>query len=583
MYDLVIRGATIVDGTGAAPRNGDVAVEDDAIAAIGKVDGPGRREIDADGAMVTPGWIDIHTHYDGQVTWDDELAPSSMNGVTTAVMGNCGVGFAPVAPGTEQTLVELMEGVEDIPGAALYEGIPWGQWESFGEYLDVLAARSYTFDVAAQIPHGAVRFYVMGERGAKNEDATAEEVELQARLVGEALIDGAVGFTSSRTIGHRALWGNPVPGTFAAEDELLAIAEVMQATGKGVFEVITASTVGPLDNLGGERSTQLEEIEMLGRFSQASGRPVTFTLTETSESGELWRAALDRTAELNAAGARLYPQVAARPISVLTGLSSYHAFMRKPTYIEHLADLPLDERVATMRDPDIRHALMTERSVAPDAPGSMDNLYGLLKQAAANTVPMTDPVRYEPEAIEPLGTKASAQGREPLEALYDFLLEDDGTVFGRIARDDPATRMNVIEQMLTHPTTVTGLSDAGAHVTMICDGTMPTTQLIYWTRDRNDGPRLPVEFVVHKQTARNAELYGFGDRGTIEVGRRADLNVIDYENLSTAPPVSHHDLPAGGTRLIQPVTGYLATVCAGQVTRENDSDTGKRPGALVRG
>ena len=584
MYDIVIKNGKLIDGTGVDAVDGDLAIRDGVIAEVGgTITESARRTIDADGAIVTPGWVDVHTHYDGQISWDQQIAPSSHNGVTTVVMGNCGVGFAPVTPGSEQTLIELMEGVEDIPGAALHEGMDWGQWETFADYLDYIDGREYALDIGAQIAHGAVRFYAMGERGRLNEDATADDLDLMGRIVAEALDAGAVGFSTSRTIGHRSLWGEPVPGTFAADEELLAIADHMKRVGKGVFEMIPAGTVGKLEALGGERTTQEAEHDLMRRFSLASGRPVTFTLVQSPDyDPELWREILRLTADANGAGAQLHPQVASRPIGFLTGLSGYHAFMRKPTYLEKLADLPLAERVVAMRDSDMKATLLAEPDIRPEEPGSMENVYGLFNRAAPVMYPMGNPVELEPAISDTIGARAAAAGSEPLDYLYDFMLEDGGTRFASLSAVDVSDRMNVLREMLVDPNTVTGLSDAGAHVTLICDGTAPTTQLTYWTRDRA-GEQLPIEFIVNKQTARNAELYGFGDRGTLTVGRRADVNVIDHANLSVSAPVAHHDLPAGGTRLMQPVSGYLATLCNGVVTRENDTDTGEYPGRLVRG
>ena len=583
MHDIVIKNGRLIDGTGVDAVDGDLAIRDGVIAEVGgTITAPTRRTIDADGAIVTPGWVDVHTHYDGQVSWDSQIAPSSHNGVTTVVMGNCGVGFAPVAPGTEQTLIELMEGVEDIPGAALHEGMDWGQWETFADYLDYIEGREYALDVAAQVAHGAVRFYAMGERGRRNEDATADDLDAMGRIVAEALDAGAVGFSTSRTIGHRSLWGEPVPGTFAADEELLAIADHMARVGKGVFEMIPAGTVGKLEALGGERTTQEAEHDLMRRFSLASGRPVTFTLVQSPDyDPDLWREILRLTADANEAGARLFPQVSSRPIGFLTGLSGYHAFMRKPTYLEKLAALPLGERVSAMRDPEMKATLLAEPDIRPEEPGSMENVYGLFTRAAPVMYPMGNPVDLEPPLSDTIGARSAAAGCDPLEYLYDFMLEDDGTRFASLSAVDVSERMNVLREMLVDPNTVTGLSDAGAHVTLICDGTAPTTQLTYWTRDRV-GEQIPIEFVVHKQTARNAALYGFDDRGTLEVGKRADVNVIDHANLSVAAPVAHHDLPAGGTRLMQPVSGYLATLCNGVVTREHDTDTGEYPGRLVR-
>ena len=476
-----------------------------------------------------------------------------------------------------------MEGVEDIPGSALYEGMEWGAWETFPEYMDYLAKREYALDVGTQIPHGSVRFYAMGERGRLNEDSTAEDIAAMARIVEEAVSAGALGFSTSRTIGHRSLWGSPVPGTFAADEELLGIAAGMRRAGKGVFEMIPAGTVGKLANLGGEKTTQEAEHDLMRRFSEASGRPVTFTLVQAPDyDPDLWREILRLTSMANAAGAQLHPQVASRPIGFLTGLSAYHAFMRKPTYIEHLAKLPIGERVIAMANPDIKAKLLAESSVTPEAPGSMENVYGLFGRSAAVMFPLNDPVDYEPTKDATLGAMAQAEGRDPLEYLYDFLISEGGTRFASLSTVDCYARMEVLREMLLDPNTVTGLSDAGAHVTLICDGTMPTTQLTHWTRDRHRGEQIPLEFMVAKQTSRNAALYGLHDRGSLQVGMRADINVIDHAGLRVSPPVAHHDLPAGGTRLIQPVRGYVATLCNGVMTRRHDADTGERPGRLVR-
>jgi len=543
----------------------------------------GRETIDADGAIVTPGWVDVHTHYDGQVSWDDVMDPSAGNGATTVVMGNCGVGFAPVRPGGQQTLIELMEGVEDIPGTALHEGMEWGKWESFPDYMDYISGRQYSLDIGAQVAHGAVRYYVMGERGAANEDATAADIAAMASLVGEAVDAGAVGFSTSRTIGHRSLWGAPVPGTFAPLDELVAIAEAMGRTGKGVFEMIPAGTVGKLDGLGGERSTPYEEFALMEQVSKQGGRPVTFTLVQSPDyDQDLWREILDLTADANASGAQMRPQVSSRPIGFVTGLSSYHAFQRRPTYMA-LAHLPLADRVIEMAKAEVKAAILADPDVPVAEPGSMANLFALFQRAAPMIYPLADPVDYEPTMDQTLGARMAATGREPLDVLYDFLLEDGGMSMGALmGGNDIAERLEVLREMLLHPDTVTGLSDAGAHVTLICDATMPTTQLTYWVRDRKRGERLPLEFIVAKQTSANARLYGFHDRGLLQAGKRADINVIDLEHLTVAPPKAHHDLPAGGTRLIQPVHGYLATMVKGEVTRRHDADTGARPGTLVR-
>ncbi len=584
MLDHVIKGGTIVDGTGTPGQRGDIGVRDGRIVAVGgSISESATNIIDANGAIVTPGWVDVHTHYDGQVSWDEEMDPSAGNGVTTVVMGNCGVGFAPVRPGGEKALIELMEGVEDIPGTALYEGMEWGRWETFPEYLDYIAGRRYSLDIGAQIAHGSVRYYVMGERGADNEDATAEDIEEMGRLVQQAIEAGAVGFSTSRTIGHRSLWGSPVPGTFAPEEELRAISRAMRAAGKGVFEMIPSGTVGKLEGLGGERFSPLEELQLMDRVSRESGRPVTFTLVQSPEyPPDMFREMLAQTLEMNASGSQLFPQVSSRPIGLVTGLSGYHAFFRRPTYMR-LAALPLAERVKEMAKAEVKAAILGEPDVRVDEPGSMANLYTLFQNAAPVIYPLADPVDYEPQMSECLGARAAATGDDIMSVMYDFLLEQEGRVMGSLMGGlDVHQAQEVVREMLTHPATVTGLSDAGAHVTMICDASMPTTQLTYWTRDRRRGEQIPLEFLVAKQTSRNAALYGFADRGTLAPGLRADINVIDLDGLTVSPPKAFHDLPAGGTRLIQPVQGYLATMVNGVVTRRHDADTGARPGRLVR-
>jgi N-acyl-D-amino-acid deacylase len=584
MLDYVIKGGTIVDGSGDARRQGDVGVRDGLIVEVGgSITESAREIIDADGAIVTPGWVDVHTHYDGQVSWDEVMDPSAGNGATTIVMGNCGVGFAPVRPGGEKALIELMEGVEDIPGTALYEGIEWGQWESFPEYMDYIASRRYSLDIGAQVAHGALRYYVMGERGKENLDATNEDLDEMSRLVTQALTAGAVGFSTSRTIGHRALDGSPVPGTFAPDQELSAIAQAMRKAGRGVFEMIPAGTVGKLEGLGGERTTPEAELTLMADFSRQSGRKVTFTLVQSPDyAPDTWERLLEMVVTANQTGAQLFPQVPSRPIGLASGLSGYHAFQRRPTYMK-LTHLSLAERAREMAKPEVKAAIMSEGDVPVDQPGSMANMYQLFQNAAGFMYPLADPVDYEPDPSNMLGSRAASTGENVLSLLYDYMLEQNGAAMcALMGGANVHESQEVLRKMLMHPETVTGLSDAGAHVTLICDATMPTTQLTFWARDRHLGERIPLEFLVAKQTSRNADLYGLNDRGRLAVGLRADINVIDFENLTVSPPKAFHDLPAGGTRLIQPVKGYLATLVKGQVTRRHDADTGARPGSLVR-
>ena len=583
MFDTVIKGGTVIDGTGAAPFHADVAITDGRVVEVGDVTGPATRTIDADGLLVTPGWIDVHTHYDGQVTWDDQLEPSATNGVTTVVMGNCGVGFAPVHAQDTDALIDLMEGVEDIPGSALNVGMPWGTWESFADYLDVLADRRYAIDIAAQVAHGAVRFYAMGERGAANEDATAEDLETMGALVEEAMRAGAVGFTTSRTVGHRARSGRPVPGTFAETDELLAIGDALRRAGHGVFEAIVSGTIGKLEQLGGERAKPVEEIPMLEEISRASGRPVTFTTAQLFEDPGHWRLMLDAAAAANDRGADLHPQIIPRSVTIMTSLDTYHLFMNRPTY-RRIADLPLAERVAEMRRDDVRRAILAEQD-ASGAPGDFtEAVTKLFIPALPLTFPLTDPVNYEPDMADSVFAQATAAGIDPVEHMYDLLLADDGKAFyALLGSNFVGGNLDVCREMLLDPYSVTGLSDAGAHVNLISDCSASTFHLTHWGRDRTAGDRLPLELLVHKLTGANAALYGFGDRGVLEPGRRADVNVIDLDALSIDPPLLRHDLPAGASRILQPAHGYAATLVDGVVTREDDTDTGARPGRLVRG
>ena len=581
MLDLKITNAKIVDGTGAPARIGSIGIRDGLIAAVGDVSEAAQEEVDAEGALATPGWVDVHTHYDGQVTWDDQVDPSASHGVTTVVMGNCGVGFAPVRPGGEHELIELMEGVEDIPGTALHEGMPWGSWESFPEYLDFLGTREYAVDIGAQLAHGALRNYVMGQRGRDNEDPTEADMQEMATLVEEAMRAGAVGFSTSRTVGHRSITGDPVPGTFAEADELMALAEAMERAGSGVFELIPASTVGKLEQFGGEKHSLLDEFELIKKIGRV-GRPVTFTTVQIPDFPDTWQDYLKGSAEENAKGSNLRPQVASRPIGFVTSLQTYHMFQRREAYLA-IADLPLDQRVKEMQRPEVRAAILSGTDVPLEDKGSMANVHGLLAQVAPALFPIQVPIDYEPEPAMMLGARAAAENKPIEEVVYDFLLENGGKSFAIIlASNYQAFNHDVIREMLIDPHTISGLSDAGAHVNLIFDAVAPTYQLVHWVRGRARGERLPLEAVVRKQTSVNAELYGLHDRGTLEVGKRADLNLIDFERLSLGELEVHHDLPAGGSRILQRASGYLATYVKGVKTRENDRDTGARPGRLVR-
>ncbi|HEV7732976.1 MAG TPA: amidohydrolase family protein [Candidatus Binatia bacterium] len=564
MHDLVIRGGTIVDGTGAPSRTGDVAIDGDRLTAVGGTAGPARRTIDATGKLVTPGWVDIHTHYDGQVTWDPYLTPSSWHGVTTVVMGNCGVGFAPVRSDKHDWLIGLMEGVEDIPGTALTAGMQWG-WESFPEYLDAVAAMPRALDVAAQVPHGAVRAYVMGERGARNEPATADDIARMAAIVKDGIAAGAVGFSTSRTLLHRAIDGEPVPGTFAAEDELLGIGRVMGELGRGVFEM--ASDLMP----------EGQELAWMEKLSTETRRPITFACLQNDIDPGQWRRLLEASATANARGAHMAPQVAARPTSLLMGLqSSAHPFIGYASY-QALAHLPIDERVRRMREPAVRRSILEEKVQFTNA------IAAYVASAFHKLFPLGDPPDYEPAPEKSVAAIAEREGRTPQEVAYDLLLQRDGRELLYFPLLNYAGGdFEPIREMLLHPDAIVGLADGGAHCGLICDASMPTFLLVHWVRDRTRGERLPLEMLVHRQTQQTADLYGFTDRGRLTPGFLADVNVIDLEALSLAPPEMVFDLPAGGRRLVQRAQGYCATVKSGEVIFQDGTATGALPGRLLR-
>jgi N-acyl-D-amino-acid deacylase len=589
MYDYIIRGGTIIDGSGAEGRSGDVAVKDGRIAAVGgRISGNARETIDASGAIVTPAWVDIHTHYDGQVTWDSTMDPSASHGVGTIVMGNCGVGFAPVAPGGERQLIDLMEGVEDIPGTALHEGMPWGAWQTYPEYLDFLAGREYSLDVASLVAHGAVRNFVMGERGRSNQAATEGDLDAMGAIVEEALRAGAVGFSTSRILGHRSIQGEPVPGTFANDAEVMIIAQALRRAGSGLFQIIPASTLGEGQPEALEHASLEAEVDLITRVSRSSGRPATFTLFQVDAWSGKWREVIDRVRAANADGAQVYPQVGSRPTGLVMSLRTYHPFMRKPTYLK-LRDLPHAERLAELRKADVKAAILAETSVPHEFPGTMENGIAHLEPNWAQTFALDGASTYEPTREESFAALAARDGcAEPRAWFYDYLtgglFDDGGERFAIMFFTNYSDySLDAVRAMQLDDATVTGLSDAGAHVSLIFDAVNPTYQLTYWTRDRRRGPTLPLPHVVHRATRRNAELFGFHDRGQIAEGLRADLNVIDYAGLKLGALELRRDLPAGGTRLMQGAQGYLATLINGVVTRRCDEDTGARPGRLVRG
>ncbi len=565
MHDLVIRNGTLVDGSGAPKKEGDLAIDDGLISQVGGPVGKGRREIDAEGNLVTPGWVDIHTHYDGQVTWDPYLTPSCWHGVTTVVMGNCGVGFAPVDPDRRQWLIGLMEGVEDIPGTALSEGMTW-EWESFPEYLDAIEKKPLALDVAGQVPHGAVRAYVMGDRGAKNEVPTPEDIEQMAAIVKEGIAAGAVGFSTSRTLLHRAIDGEPVPGTFAAEDEVIGIGRVLGELGQGVFEM--ASDLSPEDR----------EFDWMTKLSAETGRPVSFACLQNDVDPQQWKRLLEATDKASEVGATLRPQVAVRPTGILMGLeSTVHPFKQFKSYKE-IAHLPLKERVARMRDPEFRKKILSEEV------NFSDPMSAFVMASFHKLFLLGDPPEYEPTADKSVAAMAERQGKPALELVYDMLLQRDGhelLYFPVLNYADG--NFEAIHEMLTHPRAVFSLSDGGAHCGLICDASAQTFVLTYWVRDRQRGERLPLELAVHQQTRRTAELYSLLDRGLLAPGYVGDVNIIDFDALRLLPPAMVFDLPAGAGRLIQKAEGYRATIKSGEVIVQDGETTGALPGQLLRG
>jgi N-acyl-D-aspartate/D-glutamate deacylase len=567
MSDLVIRGGTVVDGTGAAARTADVAVTDGVITEVGRVDTKGRQEIDADGLLVTPGFVDIHTHYDGQITWDPLLTPSCWHGVTTIVMGNCGVGFAPVAPDRHEWLIGLMEGVEDIPGAALSAGIQWG-WESFPEYLDAIDALPKAIDIGAQVPHGAVRGYVMGERGAKNEPATADDIEAMAAIVREGIEAGALGFSTSRTLAHRAIDGEPVPGTFAAEDELFGIGRVLGELGTGVFEL------APAGALGEDLAAPEKEVAWMRRLAAATGRPVTFALNQNNNDPDAWRKLLSFAADAAEEGAAITPQVHGRTVSLLLGLQTFHPFNFCPTWSQ-IGLLPWPEQATRL--PEFRDQLVAEARLLEDDP----IISGFMHPSRIYV--LGDPPNYEPSREDSVVGIAEREGRTMWEVLFDLLLNDGG----RELLNSPVLNytdgnLDAAREMLMHPTSAFGLGDGGAHAGQTCDASTTTYMLSYWARDRAHD-RIPLETAVHKITGATAALFGLGDRGELVPGKKADINLIDHQRLQLHRPELVADLPGGASRLIQKADGYVATINSGLVTIDHGEDTGARPGVLLRG
>ena len=574
MHDLVIRGGTIVDGSGAERFKGDIAIDGDRISVVGRVTTSGRREIDAAGLIVTPGWVDIHTHYDGQATWDPVMAPSSWHGVTTAIMGNCGVGFAPVRPGQEGFLIELMEGVEDIPGSALHEGIDW-KWESFPEYLDALEAKPRAIDVGTHVPHASVRAYVLGDRCNTDYEPNAEEIAEMSRLVREGVEAGALGFSTSRTLLHKDLKGVHMPGTFAGSDEMLALGLSMKGLRHGVFEMVS-------DHLGDD-----DEWMWVKGFAQETGLPVTLVATSAGayEGDKMYNIA----EESRRHGMDIRPQIAGRPTGILHGLtSSFHVFMASPTWKAKLAHLGLEERLAAMQTPEIRAGLLSEDSpliraaIGDAATGDLAAAFG--GSLLWRIFPLGDRPDYEPDREGSVAGLAQAAGVPPLTMMYDLLTRDGGReLFYQPLGGYQTYNFDFFRKNMQHPNVLFGLSDGGAHCGVIADAGMPTFILTHWARDRVKGDQFPLEFLVRKLTSDTARAYGLNDRGRLAPGLLADLNIIDFERLRLHRPEAIHDLPAGGRRLVQRAEGYRFTIKSGEVTFEDGEHTGALPGGLVRG
>jgi N-acyl-D-aspartate/D-glutamate deacylase len=560
---LVIRNGTIVDGSGGAPYEADLAVIDGKIAAVGGSVPKGTEEIDARGRLVTPGFIDVHTHYDAQATWSDRLSPSSWNGATTVVFGNCGVGFAPCHEDQHEMLINLMEGVEDIPEVVLSEGLPWN-WHSFPDFLDAIAARSYDADVAAQVPHAALRVYVMGRRGADREPATEQDRQRMAQLTAEGLHAGALGFSTSRTLNHRSADGKHIPTLRAEEAELTAIAHAMRDTGTGWMQIVS-----DFEDADGE-------IRLFRRLAKESSRPVTITLTQSHARPDGWRQLLAEIDEANDEGLRITAQVRPRPTSVLLGLElSQNPFIGRPSY-KRIAHLPFPERLAQLRQPEFRARILSE-AFEGDRRGQRverwDRMY-----------PLGDPPDYEPKSETSVAARAAREGRSPEELAYDLLIEGDGKGMLYLPVTNYAGgNLDVVREMIDAPNSLIGLGDGGAHVGVMCDATSTSFLLTHWTRDRGRGSLFPVSWAIKRLAADNAAAIGLGDRGLLRAGMKADINILDYDNLRLRRPEIVYDLPAGGKRLVQRTDGFDATIVSGAVVYRHGEATGALPGRLIRG
>jgi N-acyl-D-amino-acid deacylase len=567
MMDLIIRGGTVVDGTLAEPREADIGISGGKIVEIGRIAGKGAEEIDAKGRIVTPGFLDIHTHYDGQALWAEEMAPSSAHGVTTAVIGNCGVGFAPCRRGDEELLIAVMEGVEDIPGAVMAAGLDW-EWETFPQYLDALASRRRDIDIGAYFPHMPLRVYVMGQRGADREPATEADLRQMYALTREAFGAGALGLASSMLFSHRTRDGDYVPTFGCSEEELQTLARAVRDSGGGVWQ-------GPLSGVAGRDVN--EDLAVLDRIVRTTGDSVMFSLGQLPPDADGWRKQMAEVARLNALGSNIKAQVYPRMHAVLMSFDlSVHPFCLCPSYRE-IAELPIEAKLPILRDPAFRAKLLAEE------PSDIGLPFYAMGRRWAQVFPLGDPPNYEPTADTSLAAMAERRGIDPLEIAYDMLLEQDGRAMLLLQfANYVGGSLDFIPDMLRDPNTIIGLADAGAHYGMICDGAYPTYLLSDWTRDRK-GDRLGLAEAVHMITQAPARAIGLHDRGHIATGLRADINIIDYDRLTALPPHVAHDLPAQGKRVTQSARGYAATIVNGEIIRRDDASTGARPGRLVRG
>jgi N-acyl-D-amino-acid deacylase len=566
-YDLVIRGGTVADGTGGDLFESDIAIADGCIAAMGKLAGSGAEEIDARGQLVTPGFVDIHTHYDAQVTWDSHFSPSTNHGVTSLLMGNCGVGFAPCKPDMREQMIDVMEGVEDIPGIVMAEGLPWN-WITFPDYLDALEHRRMDADFGVAVPHIPVRVWVMGQRAIKREPSTPRDMQRMAQIVAEGMAAGAFGFSTTRVIGHRTAGGEQLPVTTASEDELMAIALAMRPYGKSLF-----MSASEFDTANGFSS----EFRLLERVARESGHTVTFPLLQYDEAPDRWLEIANACAASRAQGVDMLGQVVGRPVGVLMGLQlTLHPFRGCPSY-DAIDALPLPQRVAAMRMPETRAAILSEYG------GKLDHTqYPAFMRYIHLCYPMGAEPDYSPPESRRLDNLAATQGVSLPELAYDLLLEEEGqAILYFPARNFTRFNLDVVRDMLTRQDTVLGLGDGGAHCGAICDGSMQTYLLTYWARDRV-GEKLSIPHVVHRMTGHTAGVMGLRDRGILAPGMKADINVIDHDRLKLHPPRASFDLPAGGRRLTQAAQGYTATILSGTITHREDRPTGALPGRLLR-